>query len=288
MSLARRSIRGLQRLVPPRCDQLVSLGYHLVGAGTGSPVDLPVATFIRQLDELREIAEVVALSAALDGQGEVAAPGRPRVVLTFDDAYGNFGEVVWPLLAERGLPATLFVPVGFVEGECPAPIAGTGNLEPLAWEELARMTASGLLTVGSHSWSHPDLRKLDSARVRVELVRSRQRIEERLAVPVETFCYPRGLWNRRVERLVGEEYRCAAMGGGRGMREEGLQPGSDPAGRGAGRFSGGAGREGERVRRPVRLWRTPVRRDSPPSVAPVVTAPVWLEEWIANAVRRAR
>jgi peptidoglycan/xylan/chitin deacetylase (PgdA/CDA1 family) len=42
------------------------------------------------------------------------APLPPRAVLiTFDDAYDDFGKTAWPILQHFRLPATLFVPTAY-------------------------------------------------------------------------------------------------------------------------------------------------------------------------------
>jgi peptidoglycan/xylan/chitin deacetylase (PgdA/CDA1 family) len=272
MSRFRRPIRALQALLPqasaPGCTVLC---YHLVGAGTASPVDLPRELFRRQMEDLAETAEVLPLAEAIetvrlraragsDGRAPAATTDRPLAAVTFDDAYRNFSEAAFPILRELGIPVTLFVPVGFVEGEHPAPIR-SAPLPALSWAELQELVDSGLVTVGSHTWSHPDLPSLPDDRVDRELERSRERLEERLGDPVRSFCYPRGLWSRRVERRVGRVYELAAVGGG--------------------------WRFGRTRSNPLRIQRVPLRADGPFAIEPVLRAPVWLEEWIADAVRRS-
>jgi peptidoglycan/xylan/chitin deacetylase (PgdA/CDA1 family) len=258
MSAARTLLRALQRLLPPGGGATV-LAYHLVDAGTGSPVDLDGIVFRRQMEELREIAAVVPLRTL--AAKPAADHGRPRVAITFDDAYANFLERAWPALEELALPATLFVPVGFVEGTHPAPIRGTGHLPPATWDDLAEAVADPLLDVGSHSWSHGDLRRLPDADLDRELAASRRHLSERLEVSVTSFCYPRALWDRRVERRVAGEYAQAVVGGGRAW--------APPQG-------------------PWRIQRVSLRRDGPRSLAPLLAAPLWLEEWAADRARRLR
>lgn len=260
MSVLRRLLRALQTLVPaasgPGCTVLC---YHLVGAGTGSPVDLPAGMFRRHMEELAEGAEVVPLERAVEDPP--AGRRRPRVALTFDDAYRNFHDAAFPVLAELGLPATLFVPVGFVEGECPPPLA-SAPFPAVSWSELAEMAGSGLVAVGSHTWSHPELTALPTAEVDDELRRSRERLEEQLGRPVGSFCYPRARWSRAVEARVRRHYELAVIGGG-------------------GRFGG-------RRRDPYRIERVSLRTDGPRSLAPVLHARVWLEERLADRMRRLR
>jgi peptidoglycan/xylan/chitin deacetylase (PgdA/CDA1 family) len=67
--------------------------------------------FARQLDLLAETHEVVPLTAASE---PLAATGRPRAAITFDDAYRGAVTAGVAALARRGLPATIFVAPGFV------------------------------------------------------------------------------------------------------------------------------------------------------------------------------
>ena len=57
----------------------------------------------------RVVSAAEVLAALRDG-----TPRPPRaVLLTFDDAYQNFGDIAWPMLRRHGLPVTLFVPTAF-------------------------------------------------------------------------------------------------------------------------------------------------------------------------------
>ena len=183
------------------------LAYHLVDGGTDSPVDIPMAQFIEELDWLQAHTRVVPLMDA-DPWG----PGD-QVVLTFDDAYANFAEVVWPVLRDRGLPATLYIPTAFVDGAAP-PITGT-SLPACSWDELAEMVGEGL-DPGSHTVSHPDLRTVrDGMWLAREIGESRSIIEERTGGACRSFCYPRALFSRAADLAVQSVYERAVVGGGR-------------------------------------------------------------------------
>jgi peptidoglycan/xylan/chitin deacetylase (PgdA/CDA1 family) len=238
------------------------LGYHLVGAGTSSGVEVSEATLRSHLVGLRASATVGEARHWSD-QASLRAPRRRdgEVVLTFDDAFENFYSVVYPILLELEWTALLFVPVGFVDGSGDSPLAGAEHLPPMTWDQLREVTRDGRVVVGSHSWTHPDLRSLDERALHRELQDSRGRLEDELGVAVRAFCYPRALWSRRVEKAVGEAYEVAFVAGGLRV----------PTG---GRVN------------PVRIPRVPIRRDMPASLEPVLGSRVWLEEWIADKVRR--
>jgi peptidoglycan/xylan/chitin deacetylase (PgdA/CDA1 family) len=113
------------------------LTYHRIvepGDGTLYPavVSCTPQTFERQVQALLSRFRVVSLAeavAALRGR----APLPPRaLLLTFDDAYRDFGQHAWPVLRRHGLPAVLFVPTGFPDRAD----------RPFWWDRLYRAFAS--------------------------------------------------------------------------------------------------------------------------------------------------
>jgi len=76
------------------------------------------------------------------------------------------------------------------------------------WDELRSLDPS-LVTVGSHSMTHPVLPSLDSAGIEAELRDSRRLIEARLARPAEFFSYPNGDADERTLAGVRRHYRAA-------------------------------------------------------------------------------
>jgi peptidoglycan/xylan/chitin deacetylase (PgdA/CDA1 family) len=95
----------------------VILAYHNVvpdGAGGQGDVALHVerSAFAEQLEVLLERAEVVPLEAM--AEAPTPARGRPRVAITFDDAYVGAVTLAVEELVSRGLPATIFVTPGLL------------------------------------------------------------------------------------------------------------------------------------------------------------------------------
>ena len=71
------------------------------------------AAFERQIRYLERYYDIVSAPRVLDAlRGGPRLPARP-VLITFDDAYVDFGEIAWPMLRRRGLPVTLFVPTAY-------------------------------------------------------------------------------------------------------------------------------------------------------------------------------
>jgi peptidoglycan/xylan/chitin deacetylase (PgdA/CDA1 family) len=185
---------------------------------------------------------------------------RMTVAITFDDAYVNFYEKAWPIIEDLKLPVSLFVPTGFVEGLCSPPVSAYHGA-PMSWGSLRELAESRLVELGSHTWSHPDLRGMSDEQLDRELRCSKETIEDRTGSKISGFCYPRALWSARVAREVRLHYGYAVAGGGVRIRR--VEPW---------RF---------------RLPRYPIRADSPGVVSPILSGRVWLEEWGANLVRLA-
>jgi peptidoglycan/xylan/chitin deacetylase (PgdA/CDA1 family) len=253
-----RTTAPLQRLVP-RAGGVHVLAYHLVGAGTGVPVDVAAADFRRHAEELARRGTVVSLDAALDRLRRDGTPA-PAVVLTFDDAYRNFATHAWPVLRDLGLPATLYVPTAFVDEGAPVPMPAAAGLPAASWDELAAMREEGL-TLGSHSHAHRELPSLPDDEIAADLGRAQELLRRRTGSDAAHFCYPRALWSRRCERVVARFHRSAAIAGGTVNR---------------------AGAN------PLRLRRVPVRREMGADLAPVLDSAVQLREWLASRLRGPR
>ena len=78
----------------------------------------------------------------------------------------------------------------------------------MSWEELLSLDPN-IVTVGSHSVSHPILTTLTSSELEHEIGGSRHRLEDRIGTQVEHFCYPNGASNPPVVTLVARSYSSA-------------------------------------------------------------------------------
>lgn len=118
--------------------------------------------------------------------------GRPAVHITFDDGWRETVDIAGPLLAARGLQATLFVTTGLI-----------GRSRFLTPAELARLPQD-TFHVGSHTVSHPFLNELADADVADELRRSRGDLEDILGREVDSLSIPNGAADRRVIRIAAD------------------------------------------------------------------------------------
>jgi peptidoglycan/xylan/chitin deacetylase (PgdA/CDA1 family) len=189
---------------------------------------LPLARFRRQLDALRDTHEVVSLEQ-LDAP---STSGRPRAAITFDDAYAGALDLGVPAVLELGFPATIFVApdllgrdamwwdlladpatgldpavrdhaLATLRGEHEAIMSWARERALPQWpppaearigtvEELRTAARRPGITIGLHTWSHPNLARLDHVEARAEFERTSDWLATNVGAPRPWLAYPYG------------------------------------------------------------------------------------------------
>lgn len=174
--------------------------YHNIDANSaGSRLSVSPESFKRQMRFLKnQHYNVVKLEDLADMVRKNKFPLK-TISITFDDGYENNYTQAYPVLKSLGLCATIFI--------APALVGADGYL---TWDQIAEMSESGVISIGSHSMSHawlPDLadQKLDS-----EILGSRRSIEGHLRGEVYSFSYPVGGFNQDVrDKVIKSGYKIA-------------------------------------------------------------------------------
>ena len=166
------------------------------------------------MDALQRMACVVPASFSNDQ----LAPSRPSVAITFDDAFVSVIDNGLPELAAKGFHCTLFVPVG-VLGNSPtwAMEELDDAAELVASAEQLRNACSGLVTLGSHTLTHPHLSRISLERAEFEVHDFRRQLRSLIGEEVELFAFPYGDQNPSVLielcRQAGYRYVFTAVPG---------------------------------------------------------------------------
>lgn len=182
------------------------LTYHSVDP-SGSPISVDEAAFRAHVQFLASGAvRVVPLDAIL-------APSTPSngVAITFDDAFGNFATIAWPLLRDRGLPVTLFVVSGHAGGTNAwggRSSSAVPTMDLMSWDAIARVADEGA-SLGAHSRTHPDLRRLPRTQLADEIAGSVDDIAAKTGVRPASFAYPYGGIDSTVEEAAAPVVRLA-------------------------------------------------------------------------------
>ena len=195
---------------PPR--GVVALIYHRVGRRTEVTVDLPEWLFEEQISRIADGRRAMTLDSALTVLDADPPEGLDPVLITFDDGTADFAERALPILERYRIPTMLYLATEFVEQGRDFPDRG----RPLSWAALRDAVSTGLVTVGSHTHSHPVLERLEPAAVADELDRSIGLIHDRLQVEARHFAYPRAVLARPDgEAEVRRRFASAAVAGTR-------------------------------------------------------------------------
>ncbi|MGH7457166.1 MAG: polysaccharide deacetylase family protein, partial [bacterium] len=95
------------------------LTYHRVAEPKDSPalnprlISATPTGFAKQMRHLAKNYHAVSMPQVLDSIATGARLPQRAVLITFDDAYDDFGKIAWPILQSFRLPATLFVPTDY-------------------------------------------------------------------------------------------------------------------------------------------------------------------------------
>ena len=197
------------RLKPPVWSGIRILGYHRVAAAPADALSVSPARFREQM---RAVAESGAQPIRLDHALEVLrepVTGR-YVCVTFDDGYRDNLVEAAPVLAEFGIPATIYLPSRIIDGD--VPFHWYDDPPPaLSWEEVGELLAGGLVDVQSHTRTHPLLPQVDDERSYEEIAGSKREIEAHVPYELTSFCYPAGLYGPREVEYVREAGYAAAV-----------------------------------------------------------------------------
>ncbi len=210
-----------RRILSPRVSsRVIVLCYHSVHPARPLASAGP-DTFEQHLVWLKESSVIVPFSKVwLEAAKSHEERDRPLVSITFDDGYADNYEYAFPLLHKYGIPATFFLTVGFIEHD-PVTMERFRRFSryqerprALAWSQVREMRQAGM-EFGTHTYSHPNLARLEPAAAEAEVRRSKAILEDRLGEAITLTAYPFGKPKRHftaetMDIVAKVGYDCAA------------------------------------------------------------------------------
>ncbi len=190
--------------------QVIIFGYHRLEKQVHRPdTEMTPEMFEAQMKELQDKKiPVIGLQDFLAWKrGEKNIP-QHAAIITFDDGWKSQFEIGWPILKKYGYPLTLFIYTEGVKG------MKFGGGAAMSWEMLAEMRDAGV-DIQAHSATHQDLRKpFDKVQKKrlnpeeyeqwltAEIISSRQLLEQKLGIKVNSFAVPFGYINDQVRDFI--------------------------------------------------------------------------------------
>ena len=176
----------------PKGIKVPVLMYHAVSDDTWGIKEL----FVKPAEmekQLKYLTEHGYTTVTFEDLPELETIKKP-VMLTFDDGYRDNYEELFPLLEKYGCKATVFM------------IAGKeGKTHYLTADMIREMSDSGLVSIQSHTMTHPKLGETAEAKQREELEAAQKTILSWTHRLPFVLCYPSGSYNAAT-RTVGKEY----------------------------------------------------------------------------------
>lgn len=163
----------------------VVLYYHAVPAETRE-------RFARQMDTLVRVATPIPADTS-----HQLKPGTRYVAVTFDDGLLSVIDNAVPALVSRKIPATVFVVAGRLGCDQNWAVFGLeyDKSDRLGTAEELRSLPTDLVTIGSHTMSHPVLPALLREAAAEELSCSRQTLQRLFERNIDLFSFPYGAFD---------------------------------------------------------------------------------------------
>lgn len=155
-------------------------------------LDILPPTLEQQIKTLKDAGYtfIVAADLGLYLDGKKPLPQKP-IVLTFDDGYEDFYTDVFPILKKYNVVATEYVISG---------VLNTPNY--MTTPQLREVVQSGLVEIGAHTITHPNLTTLPIDIAKKEIEESKSSLENLLGIKVVSFAYPYGGYNEQLAELT--------------------------------------------------------------------------------------
>ena len=133
--------------------------------------------------------------------------------VTFDDGYEDNLINALPILKKYNFTATCFIVPKFI-GKTNAWDAKQFKL--MDRSQIKEWICEGM-GIGSHSYSHSDLTKINKKQIESEVEKSKKYLEDEFQIKINSFCYPYGKFNDVVINALKQNHYKRAFTTSRGL-----------------------------------------------------------------------
>ena len=202
---------GAGAYVIPEGYNVPVLMYHAVSDEITGYAELHVSPSVME-QQLQYLVENGYSPIWFEDLAQVDQYEKP-VILTFDDGYLDNYTELFPLLQKYNVKATIFVITDAV-------MWGTNYVKE---DQVREMVESGLVSIQSHTHTHPYLDECDEETQRQEMEVSKLYILRLTGKEPFVLCYPSGRQNQTTLEIIGDYYKLGIK-----MNKGQYVTGSDP------------------------------------------------------------
>lgn len=173
-------------------DTLVVLTYHSVKTWQRDK-------FANQMDQVIQTGKPVFADMEKGTNN-----GTHHIAVTFDDGFRNVVDNAFPEMLTRKIPATLFVPTGYL-GKTPGwikDLADKNASEILMTADQLKALPDEMVKIGSHCITHPRLTSLSREQAITEFSESKKYLELLLGKDITVLSFPYDDYNDEVVELA--------------------------------------------------------------------------------------
>lgn len=125
------------------------------------------------------------------------------IAVTIDDAYLSVFTEAWPRFKKAGIPFTVFVATDPLDAK---------YSRYMSWQQLRRLAADPLVTIGSQTASHLHMINADKARNAADLEKSNARFRKKMGYVPDIIAYPYGEFDDAAVQAVKDAGFIAGFG----------------------------------------------------------------------------
>jgi peptidoglycan/xylan/chitin deacetylase (PgdA/CDA1 family) len=190
---------GILFAILPLPGTVPILMYHFIGTDQDAANEknyVSRESFARHMDFLHRFGyRVITMEEFYDIYTGKRKPQGRELVITFDDGNPSFEKEGFPILKKYALPATLFLISESIK---------QGLDSSMSERTIKQMKPSGLITIASHTKTHPSLPTMSEDQIREELIGSKRDLEKLFGIPIQYIAYPFGDLDARVIKIAEE------------------------------------------------------------------------------------
>lgn len=206
--------------------RVYALTYHRIGSVPRDPFCVSKAGFTKQVKALGAQKRAISQQQLESFVRDKLVLSRNSCLVTLDDGMVSTYEQAIPALVEHGVPAAVFVSTNLIGRDL------AGAEEPyMSWSQLREIAAMPGISIGSHSHTHRSLGALSSEDARLEMIKSKEIIEDKLGTSVRSFAYPFGTtgdFDERTDEMLADVGYSLAFNSIHGAIRAGMCPVSLP------------------------------------------------------------
>ena len=196
----------------------VILNYHSIHPT--HPFSTKPDDFQKQIELLQNNFEIISLSEFYEYYKSNNLEKNNYAIITFDDGYEDNFTYAFPIIKKFRIKPTIFIVTGFINKKIDITnsFQDYRELKSLSWEQIKEMSKDGV-EFGSHTYSHPNLAKIDLDEDREEIVVLKEMIESQIKKEVKFLAYPWGqldCFNSKIISIVsqsGYHLACSTLWG---------------------------------------------------------------------------